>query len=111
MAVQLIPTAQNAFFNLQVSMDGTAYLLTFYYNQRESCYYMTISDTAGNDFVTGIKCLANWPLLHKWSVTGLPPGELLIVSNTGSNDPPPSLGQLGDGQAFTMFYTSESQMP
>ena len=108
MSLSLVPTQVNPIYNMTVSFDGTPYGLSFVYSEREACYHMHISDSSGNLLVAGIKLLAQWPLLHKYAVAGLPSGEIIIMSNTA--DPgPPDVGELGDGLAFTMYYASQDQ--
>ena len=110
MSLSLVPTSQDAYFSLNINLEGTEYVLTFRYNQREACYYLSISTPNGVDLAVGIKCVATWPLLHKFAVDGLPPGELTIYANT-SNTSPPDVGQLGEGLPFTMYYLSSNQLP
>jgi uncharacterized protein DUF6983 len=111
MSAQIIDTAQDPFFDQVVNLEGTDYKLSFHYNQREDCYYLSIATPDGSDIVVGIKIVADWPLLHKWSDPRLPPGELFCSSNTALQDPAPPLGSIGVGQLFTMIYLTSNQLP
>lgn len=105
---QQIPTFPDAYYTEVVSLDGVNFLLTFALNQRENCYYLSIATPDGIDVVTGIKIVANWPLLHKYAYTGLPPGELTCAANTSTTDPAPGLGQIGPGLPFTLYYIPQA---
>ena len=111
MSVANVPTSADAHYQQVTNLEGTDYILTFDYNQRESCYYLSIATNNGDDLVVGIKLVANWPLLHKWADSRLPPGELVLIANTNLTDPAPGLAQIGVGQDFTLVYYSSSQLP
>jgi hypothetical protein len=108
---QLIPTYQDPFYTQVVQMEGTSYLLTWNYSQREDCYYLSIATPDAISLADGIKVVANWPLLHKWADNRLPPGELICKSNSTTQDPAPGLGQIGDGLAYTLYYVPRVQLP
>lgn len=109
--ISAVPTFPDAFYNEVVTLEGTDYLLSFYLNQRENCYYLSIATPDGTDIVNGIKIVADWPLLHRFAYDGLPPGELIAYSNTSVDDPAPGLGQIGDSLPFTLMYLDSNQLP
>lgn len=107
MGVQAIATSSAPFFYQTTSLDGVSYGLRFQYNQREACYYLSIVDTAlGQDIISGVKLVTGYYLIRRYAggdIVGLPPGELLIIPNSTS-DIPADVGQLGIGNAFTLYY-------
>jgi hypothetical protein len=107
---QVIPTTSDPFQSMTVTLDGVSFILTFYYNQRENCYYMSVTQPDGTDLAVGVKCVTSWPLLHKWSTPDLPAGEFLISPNT-SDTGPATLGQLGPGLGWTLFYIPVALLP
>lgn len=112
MTTSIIPTATDAFYSEVVNLDGTNYKLTFTYNQRENCYYLSMATPEGEDILNGIKLVANVDLLSRWADPRLPPGTIMCCSNTATPDPPPGLGQIGsDGQPFTLVYFTRDSLP
>ena len=109
MSFNIVPTGPEPFYNEVANFDGVDYLLTFNYNQREDCYYLSIATPDGIDLANGVKIVANWPLLHKYADPRLPRGELMCFANTPKTDPAPGLGQIGANLPFTLIYVSASQ--
>jgi uncharacterized protein DUF6983 len=106
MSILVVPTdTVKLFWDQTTTLDGTAYLLTFRYNSRESCYYLMVQSADSSiTYAQGIKLVANYPLLRGYTT---PPGEFMVVS-TSSNDSPPQLGELGDGQRCSLLYIEAS---
>lgn len=107
MPINAIDTAPDPFSAQTVSLDGVSYVLRLQYNQREACYYLSITDvTLGTDIVSGIKLVSNYPLIRRYDggdIVGLPPGELIAFSNT-PDDSPADIGQLGLAARVTLLY-------
>ena len=76
------PTATQPFWSETVALDGTTYLLTFNYNQRCDCWYLSVGTNDGSDIVNGLKILSNWPLLKHCADNRLPMGEIVCFSTT-----------------------------
>lgn len=110
-AYQVVPTFPDAFYTEVVNLEGTDYALTFNYSQRENCYYLSVALPDGTDLVNGVKVCANIALLSKYADDRLPPGELICMANTPTQDPPPGLGQIGDGQPFQLLYIPTALLP
>lgn len=106
----IIPTDTTALFWTQTTtLDGVAYLLTFRYNSREACYYLTIA--SADDSVTyaqGVKLVSNFPLLQTYGDN--PPGELWAVSFSTSDDSPARLGELGPDQRVALMYVEAADL-
>jgi hypothetical protein len=110
MAAQVIPTDLNLRFWTQITtLDGTPYLLTFQYNDRESAYYLSIASSDGStNYVVGMKLVVGYPLMQPFGAT--PPGELFVVSSSTANDGPPAVGELGDNQRCLLVYVPEADL-
>lgn len=108
--MNLIPTFDDAYYTEVVNLAGVDYLLTFAYNQREDCYFLSIATPDGQDIVNGIKLVANWPLIDKFADERLPPGDLFLWPNTPVSDPAPGLGMIGEGRAFTLYYMTPEEV-
>jgi len=108
MATVSIPTdVQSPFWTQVTTLDGTAYLLTFRYNVRESVYYLQVeSADATVTFAQGIKLVSNFPLLRSIAT---PPGELMALA-PANDDGPAALGELGPGQRVELLYIEAADL-
>jgi hypothetical protein len=111
MATLIVPTDDTGarlFWSQTTTLDGVAYLLTFRFNTREQCYYLTIESADGaTNYAQGIKLVANYPLLKGFAT---PPGEFVVASFDPSNDSPPKVGELGNNLRCEMFYIEEDDL-
>jgi hypothetical protein len=90
MAILEIPTrsgAENAVYTQRSDLDGRAYVLRFVYNQRETKWYVDLSDQDGVSIYAGIKLVSNFPLIRRVTDARRPPGELYVIDNFGQPDP------------------------
>jgi hypothetical protein len=108
MTVQLVPTTNNSFYAQTTTLEGTPYLLSFAYSQREDCWYLSIADSNAVDIYNGIKLICNNPLLFKCKDPRRPPGDFVVISSTTDIDPP-GLNDLvpNAGRCQLMYATSD----
>jgi hypothetical protein len=104
--VQVIPTANDPFYRQVTALSGIDYQLEFAYNQREDCWYMTIGDNEGNVMFQGLKLVVGWPIFAGLRHANLPPGQLVVISNTISDDTP-GLDDLAPGARCELCYITE----
>lgn len=104
MSILAIPTSDAPFATQATTLDGTVYELEFRYNQREACWYFSISLEDGTELLRGIKIVVGVSLLGRSIDSRLPPGELVAVANT-EDDSPPALDELGIDRRVTLTYT------
>lgn len=102
----VVPTSADAFYTQTTNLDGTDYVLTFRYNQRERCYYLSIGTPQGTSIIEGIKVVCNYALLAAYNPAGRPPGELVALTSGQAGDAPPDLGELGEDARVTLCYLS-----
>ena len=87
--IRTIPLPQNeSNFDQLETLDGSDYIFHFLWNERNSHWYMTIRDSAGDDIVTGIKVVADIPLVVHETDERLFPGSLWCVDMTGAGVDP-----------------------
>jgi hypothetical protein len=100
-----IPTHGSApYFSQRTRLDGREFELRFSWNERERRYYLTLADSEGVPLVGALKLVANWPLLrYSRHDPRVPPGELMVIDQTGDNAPP-ELGELGIGRRCELTY-------
>lgn len=105
MAVLVIPTPNDQpYYSQKVRLDGRDYLFHVAYNEREDRRYLSIHDEEDEPLVSGIKIIANWPLLRSYRFEPrLPPGELMAIDLTG-DDSPPGLNELGEDRRVELNY-------
>lgn len=103
MSLITIPTTNDPFYKQVTALDGVDYTLTFTYDQREDCFYLTIGDATDVDIVRGIKLVCLWPLLLGKVDDRLPQGTLMVISNT-TDDSPPGIDDLIDGGRCELVY-------
>lgn len=110
MAILVVPNTRDPFQSLRSRLDGVDYLISLTYNQRENRIYLSLADNEENPIISGIKVVANYPLLfrHRYNVQ-VPPGELFAFDTTPDGSPP-GLGELGEGLRCQLTYLEASTM-
>lgn len=103
MQIQIIPTANDPFYTQVTALSGVDYRLSFQYNQREQAWYLTIADIEDNIIFRGLKLVCNWPLYGNLRHASLPPGQLIVMSNSTDHSTP-GLDDLIDGGRCQMCY-------
>lgn len=87
------------------TLDGSVYQVTFQFNQREGRWTMDVADVDGTNIVTGIALVCLWGLLGLVTDARRPPGEMMLVGPSGSNEPP-GLADLGVTQKLYYYEAS-----
>lgn len=109
MTVQVVPTDATGLTNYSQTtvLEGTAYLLTFSYNQRENCWYLSMATEEGDDIIDGMKLVCSWPITRKCADPRAPQGELMVISNTSDNSPPGLADLAPGGRCILNYFTSD----
>lgn len=107
MTIQAIATRANPFDQLGVTLEGTAYNLTFAWNMRSSTWYLSIADAAQVDIYNGMKLIVGYPLLQMCLDPRRPPGEFAVLDSTGANTPPGLNDLLPGGRCTLIYMTSD----
>lgn len=97
------------FFDQTVNLDGTDYLLTFRYNQREARYFLTIGAPDGTVYTAGAALVCDFPLFSNCRDSRLPPGRLFCQAS-GPDRTPPALGELGIGKRVELVYYDAAEL-
>lgn len=82
-------------YTQRTTLDGREYILAFDWNGRENRWYLSILDVSGEPLANGIKLVANWPLLRRFTDPRLPTGVLMAIDYSPSSGEPPAFGDLG----------------
>jgi hypothetical protein len=104
MTVQVIPTGDDPFYTQTTTLDGTPFLLSFFYSQREDRWYLLLSTVDGDPIYGGVKLVPNWPLFAQCVDARLPGGQFVVVSSSATDDTPPGLEELVDGARCQLCY-------
>lgn len=107
--MQSLRTFDDPFYTMTVPLDGTDYLFEFRHNQREDCWYFSISLTDGTALASGVKVVSDRPLLSRFGDVRLPPGMLVAFANT-SDKSPPRLADLGEDRRVTLIYFAAEEI-
>lgn len=109
MAILTIPTRTDlGAYTFQVELDGKVYRFSMQFNDREGFWYFSIADEGGNAIRSGVKVVANWPLLGRVAEEAAPPGLLFAIDPT-DQDLDPGLSDLGETVFLT--YMEEESLP
>lgn len=108
MTAIVIPTTADPFSQQTTTLEGVTYLLTFAYNARCDCWYLSLADSQGVDIYNGVKLICNVALMRKCSDPRKPPGELFVI-NANNDDSPPGLNDLlaSTGRCVLFYVTSD----
>lgn len=111
MALEEIPisdAADKVAFYFLVELDGTDYQCSFRWNSREGFWYMSLFDLDGNPIRTGLKVVANWPLIRLDRTGNRPPGEIVFV-DAGEVPADPGLEDLGERVGMVYIPSEDAE--
>ena len=63
-----------------VTLDGTQYQIRMLWNDRGGYWTLSLRSDSGASLLEGVKAVPDYPLLHPYRGTGIPPGELMVVT-------------------------------
>jgi len=72
-------------WEVRADLSGRRYSFRVSYNSRQEAWMLSISDTAGNLILGGLRLIPSVKMLNKYraSCPGLPPGELVLIDTEG----------------------------
>lgn len=94
---------ENYNFELTTRLDGTRYILHFMWNELAGYWFLNFKSSANIMLVSGIKVVSMVPLLNRYTIEGLPKGDL-IVFNDDLVDP----GKDAWGHTHKLYYMRQS---
>lgn len=107
MSLVTITMYDTASFSESVTLDGNEYRLRFYWNTRGQFWSMDIADANNNPLVSGVKLIANFPLLIQHTEEGLPPGDFFIVDPSSKTQyVEPGRWDFTSGRNLSLTYWS-----
>ena len=99
------------------ALDGRAYIPPFLHNQRLGRWFLDIADQDGVAIGSGLRLVANYPVIRKLTDARRPPGEIYAIDLEGGGDDTDALGAiardpgLGElGARFTLLYFDAEEL-
>ncbi len=96
MATEVIPTSNTlSVYRFRLNLGSTEFGLSFRWNRRSGHWDVDLTTPQGTQLRSGLRIVANWPLLRTMVQQGRPSGELIAVNRHQSDDPDrDTIGQL-----------------
>lgn len=89
MTVEDIPVRSDLdYYAMAVTLGELEFRLTFAYNTRDARWYMDVAKSDGTALVSGVKIVADHPLLLRYTNIDLPVGYLVATDSTGEGIEP-----------------------
>lgn len=77
---------QEPHLKLRVILDNIQVVMQIDWNDEDSRWQISISDANENPLVMGLAMNINEELIQRFSITGLPLGQLVFLNTTGKDD-------------------------
>jgi hypothetical protein len=91
-----IPVASGApLYSERITLDGIEYIFKFDWTEREDRWFLSIFSVSGTPLALGIKIVANWSLLRRFSSKDLPQGVLAAVDMSPQEGESPGFFDFG----------------
>lgn len=103
--MQTIELYDDPDYLISAVLDNVLYFLHLSWNTEGFFWTMSIEDYNHEILISGVKIVPNYPLIRRYSLSGLPPGEFIVASEASIV----SKSDFAD-QFATMVYVSESEL-
>lgn len=104
MTIQIIPTFDVPSWSQSTTLEGQTFQLSFAFNQREACWYLSVADNSGVDIYNGMKLMCLQFLMRKCRDPRRPAGDFAVFDNTAANTPPGLEDLLANSGRCTLVY-------
>ncbi len=105
--MNIIPhISDQLYFTVTVTLDGVTYELEYNWNHRCGFWSITVSDSAGNVLIAGVKIVLEFDLFKRYSKTALPKG-LFIAIRDGLDKAKLRFDELGKNA--NIIYVTEAE--
>jgi hypothetical protein len=92
-------------YDFQINLDGIVFILEFGFNTRANRWYMSIYDQSEDLILGDIPLLTDTLFLDQYVDDRLPPGEFLLLDETGEGKNP---GPEDLGNDVKMLYREKN---
>jgi hypothetical protein len=73
-------------YSFTVDLDGDLYQIGLRWNERDSAWYMSLADNAGEAIATGLRVVTGWDMLRRITDARRPPGAIIAIDTTGTGE-------------------------
>lgn len=106
---KILPFKDFASFTEEITLESIPYIFIFNWNSRGEFWEMSIQDRENNFFIAGVKLVVNFEIISDYPDKGLPPGQLWVIDESGSNTPIQYEDFYGD-RPLKLVYLTESEI-
>jgi hypothetical protein len=92
-----------------IELGGETFTLDFTYDERVQSWYMDIRDASNVVIRSGVRLVADFPLLSRSKLDTLPEGALLAIDITGQGKDIEAQEELGD--RVQLVFVPDSDIP
>ena len=101
--IEIPLSSDTPLYTIRVTLDGQEYIFKFDWNERENRWYFSLFTIDEKPLATGIKLVANWPLLRRFTSGDMPPGILIAGDFSPLQGEAPTYAELGVRVRFLYF--------
>ena len=83
-------------FEQTTQLDGREYLMRFMWMARESCWWLNLYDQDETPLALGVRLVVSWSLLRRFVDPRLPPGMLIVVDLSRTDQEIADQSELGE---------------
>lgn len=102
------PVEQQFVYDYTIALDDVTFRVTLTWKTRQEGWYLSLYDVDENELLLGKRLSVDTPLLERYEIDGLPPGELMLVDMEGVGTEA-TLESLG--RRHLLWYFDESELP
>jgi len=74
-------------FTMTLTLEGNYYVFRFDWNERDTCWLLSIYDVDGNVIIGNTKLVVDYELIALHKEKGMPPGLLFLIDMSGNGEP------------------------
>ena len=94
---------------LQVSLDGTRYVIRIEWLERVGAWYLHLATAADVPIVTGLRIFGSGYVLGSLADDRRPAGQIMAVSSS-TPETPPAWGELGTGRRVQLVFLTTAEL-
>jgi hypothetical protein len=102
------PPEQQYVYDYTIELDGVIYRVVLIWKTRPEGWYLHLYDSDENALLLGKRLATDTPLLERYQIDGLPPGEIACLDSE-ETDQEPTFESLG--RKHLIYYFDESEIP
>lgn len=102
------PDEQQYVYDYTIELDGETYRVVLVWKTRQEGWYLSLYAVDETELLLGKRLAADTPLLRRYQIDGLPPGELVCMDmeDVGTE---PTFESLG--KRHLLWYFDEAELP